>query len=313
MNVEKIQYRLLIIKLFKFLIILLLFEFIVGGLVQWLFFNQESGKYARLNYTMSVANEDIVIFGSSHANRHFDPNVFENKLGLSCYNAGVQGQELLFVSTLFKILCERDTPKIIILNIDKNWLFYSQDGYDRLSEIEPYYSIFPNEIGDVLNRKGSFEKIKLMLKLYRFNSTIIHILKYKFFPQTDIKGYRPLIGEIKTFNKDFSSDVNRYTKLIIDSNCISALEQIIEISKAKNIKLYTTISPYFYSTDESKNISYLKLIEILNKNEIPIFNYLNDTSFCLKNNLFHDFSHLNKSGAKHFSEIVSNEISKNIN
>jgi hypothetical protein len=309
--VKKNQLILFFSKAIKFLAFFLLIDFSLGAAAEYLFFHQSSGKYARITYSLEKVNSDILIFGSSHANRHYVPEVFEKKLKLSCYNAGVQGQQILFHSALEEIIVNRIKPKIIILNIDENWLYQSKDSYDRLADLHPYYSNYPNVIKPVLSLKSKFDYLVLYLKSYKFNSTIVHIVKYFFKPQLSQKGYNPLYGKLsgsKMKTTQLSTKQNVETvKKPIDTNFVNALYRFIQVAKENNIKLFLVASPTINGI-QIKNESNEMIKEIINKSKVSFIEFTSNKNFIGKYELFNDESHLNNDGAKLFSELLSDSI-----
>ena len=73
------------------------------------------------------------------------PRCWRQELGLSCYNAGVLGQQILFHKTLESIVLERTTPDVIILDVDPSTLYESSETYDRLAELKPFYFRYPDD------------------------------------------------------------------------------------------------------------------------------------------------------------------------
>ena len=106
-----------------------LLDLALGETSRHLFFAQRSGKFYRLNTAMEAANERIVVFGSSHAASHYVPEVLQQQLGMSCYNAGMLGQQILFHKTLESILLQRTVPGVIILDVDPSTLYESGEAY----------------------------------------------------------------------------------------------------------------------------------------------------------------------------------------
>jgi len=314
--VKKNQLTLFFSKAIKFLAVFLLIDFSLGAVAKYLFFHQSSGKYARITYSLEKVNSDILIFGSSHANRHYVPTVFEKKLKLSCYNAGVQGQDILFHSAIEEIILNRIKPKIIILNIDENWLFESKESYDRLADLHPYYSNYSNVIKPILSLRSKFEYLILYLKSYKFNSTIVHIVKYFFQPQLSQNGYNPLYGKmsapvLKTTQPRIKLNEETVKKQI-DTNFINALNRFIQITKKNNIKLFFVESPNVNGI-EIKNQSNEMIEEIIQKSSVPFIEFSGNKNFIGKYPLFNDDSHLNNNGAILFSELPSDSISNRIN
>jgi hypothetical protein len=280
-------------------------------MARYAFFTQKSGKNYRITYSLEHTQDSILIFGSSHAVYHYIPKIFEDSLGLSCYNAGVQGQGILFTSTIEKIVLKRIKPKIIILNIDQYWLFKYNKLYDLLSDLYPYYYLHKDIIGKTLMYKSKYENVTLLSKLYQYNSTIAHIVKYKIKPQPSYKGYLPLRGQIsmedvEELNRLHASS-NKYENEI-DTVFVNALESFIKIGLDANCKIIFSVSPVVYNFLKPDNESFLLIQKIAKKHNIPILNYLRNAYFRGNYKLYKDKSHLNINGATYFSSIVAHDI-----
>lgn len=303
----KNEFKIFLLKLVKFVIIFIAIDYGFGSIAEALFFLQTKGKYARITYAIEKVSDDILIFGSSHANRHFVPGVFERELYLSCYNTGVQGQKILFLSAFKEMVLTRTTPKMIILNVDNDWLCCSTESYDRLADLHPYYSRYPDIIKSRICLKSKYDFLKLHLKSYQFNSTIVHIIKYAFDSQKDYKGYRPLFGKMSSENNK-QVRINEVENIPIDRNFESALINFILLSKRKRINLIFTLSPSVYGIDRSNYESIQKILLFAEKYKIPVYDFTYDLHFINQNHLFHDPSHLNHEGALLFSELLAKRI-----
>lgn len=307
------QIHLLISRSLQLIICLVLMDLLLGGALKHLFFSQKSGKYFRINYTMEMAEASIFIFGSSHALRHYVPEVIEKEISLSCYNAGVLGQQILFQSALQTIVLERTTPVLIILDIDPNCLFEAQEQYDRLADFYPYYHKYPKILARVINKRSGLEKYFLLSKLYQYNSTIVHVIRYWLAPQKDWNGYRPLFGEIPLSayaaqNKQESPLSSKTKKNLLDKNFVEAFEHFITNAKIKNVRLVFIVSPNVTHSDISNNASFNKIKSFADRYDIPLFEFLDHPSFIGHYSLFADFGHLNDTGAKIFSKLVAKKI-----
>ena len=304
------DYKLFFQKAIKFIVILLIFDFIVGTIAKRIYFNQKTGKQARITYSIYKASDEILIFGSSHAARHYIPKIFEKALNQTCYNVGIQGQKILFHSVLEKIILKRTKPKLIILNVDNNWLYKSNEAYDRLHDLYPYYWEFRDIMKPTFELRSKLIDIQLFFKSYQFNSTIIHAVKYFFFPQKDFKGYVPLHGEVKnTKALSLYNDENEDTSSKeIDDNFVMAFKSFIHIAKANNINLLLITTPDLYPTNILNNKSLILMKKIAKEENITFWDFNNNEEFIYKFNLFHDPSHLNDKGAHLFSSIIANLI-----
>ncbi len=304
------EIKLTILKIIKFVFILLIADLCFGFVANKAFLSQKTGKFSRNSYAINEAKENIIIFGSSLAHRHYVPEVLEEKLSSTCYNAGADGQHLPFHYALQKMILKRTLPKLIILNIDKDLLFKSNIANKRLSVLHPYYSNYKKELNPILSLNDEFIDFKMFFKTYQNNSTLIHAIKYYLIPQSSIKGYRP------QFTKMTPKLLNTYKKKVIksvytneiDENLIQILKDFIGLAKSKNIKLVFVTSPNLITTDVSKNESFIKIKSIAEFENIPYFNFLNSPDYLNKLDLFYDPSHLNDEGSRMFTESVAGLI-----
>lgn len=162
--------KILFLKSLKFLIIFFAIDFFFGFISKEIFLNQETGKYARITYSINENQSDILILGSSRAHRHYNPDVLEKKLNKICYNAGVKGQKLLFNVALGSIILERYNPEVIILNIDHNWFYEYNEAYDRLSDLYPYYWEHRSILKPIFNLNSTLDFIDFKLLFSSFNN-----------------------------------------------------------------------------------------------------------------------------------------------
>ncbi len=313
---KSIEFKKLGVNLLQFVLVLIFVDISLGLGLKHIFYSQKTGKYARIIHSIDKNDADLIIMGSSHAQRHYIPEIFENKLKLSCYNSGVQGQKLIFHTTLQKIILCKSKPKIIILNIDNHWLFKDCEAYKRLADLHPFYWEYRDIIHPVISTNSNFVDLKLLPFSYQFNSTLVHILKYWILPQPDYNGYNPLYGKItppkyiKTSTKEKDIQIS---KKEIDTVFFMALNNFILEAQKKQIELYFVLSPSLYPLELSKSKSYQLIKQMVEENSICMINFTNDLNFTEKYELFNDDVHLNHTGATMFSRLVSVKIDSIIN
>lgn len=292
---------------------LILIDAGLGQVQRHLFYQQKSGKFFRINYTMDLSTEDLLIFGSSHAAAHYVPEVLQEELGLSCYNAGVAGQQILVHRALQEIVLERRTPVMMILDIDTFALFQDQFHYDRLTDFYPFYYKHPHIIGRVLALKSRFSKYYLKSKLFQYNSTIVHVVRYWLAPQKDINGYQATF--VKLSKPVESAQGQQETPQIapirprpLDKNLVASLEQFILNAKSRNVRLVLAFSPTLEYTSIEANDSVKEIQSIADKNGIELMSFINDREFIGHYELFADGGHLNDPGARLYSKKVADKI-----
>ncbi len=291
-------------KLVLFLLILVLIDIALGKALEHFYFKMKSGQSSRITYAMSQTNEDVMVFGSSRANHHYVTTLLEDSLQATAYNAGIDGQGILFQYSLLKAMQSRYQPKIIILDLNPDGLEEASIYYDRLYVLLPYYKKF-KEIQPIVNVRSPYEYLKTMSTLYRYNYFILPILYNNILNKTDkedIKGYEPLYKNI-----NIAKLKNEQKKTLpLDSIKVSNFKSFIQDANRNNCKVFVYISPIFKINEPTPTIEIVK--EICNKEGVYFRDYSSHPLFKESTRYFHDFNHLNNSGAEVYSRIVSSEI-----
>ena len=299
--------RSFIFKIFVFWVILFILDFGIGSLLEYYYFKQKSGHLARANYSIDQTTADLLIFGASTANHQYIPEIFEKRLHLTAYNVGRDGTSIIYHYALLKAILKRYTPKIIILDIRRE-LAAKSDGYDRLSMLFPYYKKHP-EFNEMIKLKGQYENIKMVSKIYPFNSLIFAIFAGNTGQidsgDSDVKGYIPLT---RVWNEEI--DTLRTPILYnLDPNKIRMFESFIKACIAAKIKLYIVISPNFFIMDYT-DIADKKAREIAGTYNVTFLNYSQDSLFLTNAKYFADIHHLNQSGSTLLSNRLVNKITE---
>ena len=299
----------LLLKAFLFVIILFLFDFAIGSILSYLYTKQKSGLLYRATYSMDSTKADILIFGASRANHHYIPEIFKNRMNLSCYNTGRDGETIFYNYAILKSVLKRYSPKIAILDFSGGEFAVDQEDYDRLAALIPYYKDH-QEVQPIVQLKSDYEKYKLLSKIYPYNSLIFTILigTTQFNERRDYindqSGYVPLTEVCK---RQLVIDTS-FKTYEFDANKIKTFKSFVKDCVDSKVKLYIIISPvlvkYFYE-DSSINLAR----DISKSYSIPVYNFLNDSLF-FHNILFADGTHLNDSGATIFTNKVIDSIIK---
>ena len=83
---------------------------------------------------------DVLILGPSTANHHFDCRIMEDSLKTSCYNAGRDGQNVIFYDMVLEGFLSRCTPKIVVVDLTQSSL--SDEWMTSLTDFNCYYDRF---------------------------------------------------------------------------------------------------------------------------------------------------------------------------
>ena len=271
-----------------------------------MYFKSKYGIFRRQIYCLTESQDDLMILGSSRAAHHYVPQIFEDSLGITCYNAGSDGQCIYYHYGILSSRIQREQPpKIVILEVINTDVEVSQGATfsleAALDRYAPHYGEF-EEIDSLFAFNGWKEKIKLISKTYKYNSKLVQTIKCNYIPWPEDKGYEALNGVMKITEKDVVTDVALQSEQPnIEEQKLVYLQKFINDCKVNNIKLVMCYSPY-YNQSIPKSI---KMIEELAKiNGVCFLNYGNDARFQVPE-YFQDPSHLNNNGAILYSKEIS--------
>ena len=302
-------YLLFFARFTALLITVFLLDLIVGTVLKKFYFRQKSGLEYRTTYSIEKTTADVLIFGSSTANHDYIPEIFEKALNMPAYNVGRDGTSLFYDFSILEVILKRYSPKMIILDFDKQEFSKDQQSYDRLSSLLPYYKKHP-EIDKIVDLKSPFEKYKLLSKIYPYNSLIFTIAvgnaEFNKKRERDINGYVPLNNVWDFPIKDGSTFINYEA----DSNKVKAYESFIKNCVNAKVELYVVCSPVFVKPNYTNNSAVLGK-EIADKCHVKFFDYSKDTSLLNRPELFFDLAHLNDKGAEVYSKMVVDRILNN--
>ena len=299
-------YLLFFTRLSVLLITVFLLDLIIGSVLKKFYFKQKSGLEYRSTYSIEKTTADVLIFGSSTANHDYIPEIFEKALNMPAYNVGRDGTSVFYDFSVLEMILKRYSPKIVILDFDKQEFSKDEQSYDRLTSLLPYYKDHP-EIDKIVDLKSPFEKYKLVSKIYPYNSLIFTIAagnaEFNKKRERDMNGYVPL-NDVWGFPiKDGSSFINYEA----DSNKVRAYECFINNCIKAKVELYIVCSPVFVKPNYV-NKSVIIGKEIADKYHVKFFDYSKDSSLLSRPELFFDLAHLNDEGAKVYSNMVAEKI-----
>lgn len=307
-NFKKImnQYISRVIKIVVFILLVTITDQVIGLILRKLYFYQKIGHSHALTYAFRYCEADFLIFGASQAQHNYIPSIISNSLKMSCYNAGQDGgHSILMQYAQIKVITERYSPKLIILEFHPNNIVHYAGDYDRLSILLPYYKEYP-DIRPVILLRSPYERVKLMSAIYPFNSNIIDFLSFILNPNStwkqDFEGYVPTKGVMNTDMLKPEPEIEKQS--VVDTNMLNALENIIRLCKEKNISLFIISSPIFHAVNEKQSPSSpaAKLsLEIIHRNHVNYLDFSFDSTFTGHLEWFKDKKHLNDDGAKVFT------------
>ena len=292
-----------LVKLSIIVAIIVLLDFVVGSVLKAFYFRQTSGLEYRTTYSIDRTRADLLIFGSSTAAHDYIPTVFERDFNMSAYNVGRGGTSVFYDYAILRAVLKRYKPKMIILDFDNREFSETQESYDRLACLLPYYKMHP-EIDSIVDLKSPYEKYKLLSNIYPFNSLLFTISannsEANRREEQDINGYVPLTN---VWNDPLQDD-HSFLDDPIDSNKVMVYESFIRDCIHAKVKLYIFCSPLFTKPDYVNNTIQLGK-SIAEKYRVKFVDFSTDPAILNRPCLFADIAHLNKNGALVYSNQVS--------
>lgn len=290
-----------LLQIALFFAIVAVVDFAAGKLFRYVQSNRAGGRTGAEWYACRESNEDIIIMGSSRASHHYVPQILSDSLGMSCFNAGQDGNGIILQYGRWKMISERYAPKLIIYDVTPDFDLLQNDNMAYIDRLKPFCD--DREMKNYVAGIYPMERWKLFSQMYRFNYKFLEMLSdCAKCSVNELKGYIPLYGQIRKEMVD-GNQISTVSRIKFDETKLHYLECLAQECKAKNTQLVFVVSPYFrgggYNWD-----SFEPIAKIATQYNIPFYNF-NTVGLIDNPELFKDSHHLNDEGAKAFtSELV---------
>src|SRR6266487_4594889 len=95
------------------IVILFVIDRGIGYLLGYFFEKQPNGigDTSVTTYAVEKSKEDVLIFGTSRASHHYDSRIISDTLGLSTFNCGRNGTNIIYHAAILPVMLERHTPQ----------------------------------------------------------------------------------------------------------------------------------------------------------------------------------------------------------
>lgn len=291
-----------LLKIALFFVLVAIVDFGFGRVCDYLRDHTKGGFSGNVHYICEQCDEDIIMMGSSRMRHHYVPHIFEDSLGMSCYNAGIDGNGIILSYGFLKMILERYTPKMIIYDVT-GYDMYVDDNTKYLDGLRPFY--FKPGISNIFYDVAPSEKWKMISSLYRYNSDLLGLVGDNIHPlQSFDKGYWPYYKEM-----NYEPDIPRDVTCQIDSLKLQYICKFIKLAKEKKIDLFFVASPSYFGNYVQDYHNPIRII--CESNNVLFINRYWDENLSSSKGNWADPSHLNDTGAKLFSrELVRYIINK---
>lgn len=297
-----------IINILLFFAIVVVIDLCVGLLGDYLQTHAKGGDTRKTNDLVQLDQHDILVFGSSRANHHYDTPFLSDTLGLDVYNAGYDGNGVVLSYGLLSIILERYQPKLIIIDdepcFDIN-VYAGDNGNKRyIAPLKPYYH---NEyVANLIKGVSKEEYYKSFSGMIRYNTTIISkAMDYIIGRPVKNQGYVPMSG---VYSGD--PEAKEAKTPPVDNFKLSCFEKMLALAKAKEVPVIIVASPK-YGELNSKDLQ--PVIDLCEKYKVPFIDYYAEEEFMRHKEWFNEPMHLNAYGARVFSLKLLDDINQYIN
>lgn len=293
-----------LLKLALFFVALIVVDRALGMVFSYMGDHAKGGYIGHHKYVTDKTNEDILIFGSSRAIHHYNPQIITDSLGMSCYNCGQDGNGIILFYGLWQMIKQHHKPKMIIYDVSTSFDLYEGESNQRyLGWLRADYD--RPGIKEIFAEIDPTERYKMMSFLYRYNSKFMQNITDYVHPIFAIEGngYLPLKGEMDTMKIKKPDEVGR-----IPAYDKTKLDYLIKlIDDAKDVKICFVASPIWYGMNRE---TFKPIKDICIAKCIPFVDFSNNSKYVQKNKFFSDGSHLNALGADEFTKDLIAEIKK---
>ena len=293
-----------LLKLGVFFLALLVVDRALGMVFSYMADNAKGGYVGHHKYVTDKVNEDVLIFGSSRAIHHYNPQIITDSLGLTCYNCGQDGNGIILFYGLWQMIKKHHKPKMIIYDVSTDFDIYEGESNQRyLGWLRADYD--RPGIKPIFTAIDSAEEYKMMSMLYRHNSKFMQVLTDYVHPIFGIEGngYLPLKGEM---DKMKIKDTNKEkAQSFVDSQKIYFINKLI--NELNGVRIVFVASPTWYGSSDDP---YRPIKDICTQRNIPFVDYAADRKYIHQYQYFKDGTHLNDKGADEFTKDLVKELNK---
>jgi len=301
-------------KIYRILIffgLLIMSDFIIGVTLKVLYNRTNDYSVSKLRYTLDSLNHNILIFGSSRAQHHYNSKIISKETGKTTFNCGFNGQGTEFSYMQMTEIFKRFKPQLVVLDISPN-ILTDPESDNKLKFISPYFRR-DEVIYEGLTKNRLQEKVKFLSGIYPYNSTIFSVIRGCIKEKPDsLEGYLPIFGAIDTTRIKYRTD-KLFDGKKIDEKDFIHLEMSLKLCCEKTIPVLVVIGPVYYTSPDFK-FMIQQIEEFCQKyDSVGFINLSEDSDFSGNEKLFKDNVHLNTEGANYFSIEIAHSISGIIN
>ncbi len=293
----------ILIHIFIIAALFFVFDRATGFVLRQLYCQSNTTDEYKIGYANMETRDSLLFMGSSRCLHHFVPSIFEEGLGMTCFNAADWGiKNIYFHYGLLGNILSRYTPKAIVFEVHPcDWLDTPYSGTERAGSLAPFCGM-SEECDEMLKISGKYWPYCLSV-VYRYTGSLPTLIFGKWGGMDrNLKGWKPLDGQMDTTGlkaEEFPFPIHKQK--------LQLLERFIQDCQDKGIRLSLIVSPMYVCSEQDV---FKVPRDLASKYGIPFYDHYRDTTFMGHANLFYDYGHLNREGATIYSKKVCEELKK---
>lgn len=291
-----------IFKILLFFIIVAVIDQLCGVAMNYVNSHAKGGA-TKDNYDVfNNVTADIIILGSSRAYHHYNPQIIEDSIGMSCHNCGYDGTGIINMYGRLVEICKRKVPRIVLYDVVATHDLYEKDNKREMNGLKPYCK--RDSISTIIQSISQIERIKLLSCAYRYNSDVFQFVR-DYVMQNGIheKGFEPMKNVMDYEPEPFES---HYKSEQPDSIKMYFFQKLIDLSKEQRFKLFICFSPWYQANTDAE---FYPIMDLCKKNSLPVLNFYCD-SLNKDKEMFADQVHLNERGSTIYTNIIIKSLRK---
>lgn len=247
-------------------------------------------------YELNRHCSDLLVVGASRAVHHYNTPMMEDSLGLKCFNAGMDGEGIVYQYLCICRALQNSSLKYVILDlgesqVDGQWDFQTKSYriyYWQNDSARSYYdSVEP-----------LYKRLFMLSSFYQYNGRFVNAIRC-FAPSDNRtnKGYSAI-----PYNGSPSDYIfwEKDEPFSISEEGLDYMKRIVKLCKDNNVELILCLSPtLIYNPNYSKCIS-----EFAKQNSVRLFDNSHNPDFVNDRYLFKDAVHLNEVGADKYTRTL---------
>lgn len=277
----------------------------IGGMgMFWINQHTHDMTSPKLKKIVQGTDAQVIMIGTSRCNGHYVPSIIGDTLGLTVYNAGIDGSDNIFAQHM--ALCHllvHSKPQMVCLEVQNSFIEVEEDAFATTSFFAPYFGL--NRLADSVFFEAGTYRLYQFSFLYRFNAkalpNITGLLKNRW--GNEDNGYIP-----KTQPAFFPDKLEKEDNLQeLDSKKLEYVKRFIILCQQNGIKLVFMVSPK-YSIVDAHHYDVLK--DIAKQNGIPFLDYHTSGLYLDHPEYFKDGSHLWDKGTRLYSSVFASDLKR---